>query len=119
MLFTAQRIAMIKGVIMREVVRLTGKELFIYYDKTLGVGDNKIVCGGCTNKRVLASRTGIEYSKLMWHFTRKGRCYYDDGEIIILKLYVNNITKGMQSFSRRGRGGMESFVKYLGKGSGY
>lgn len=102
---------------MREAVRLTGKELFIYYHKGVNVNDNKILPGGCTNKRVLASRTGIDYNVLMWHFTRKGRHYYENDDIVIIRLFTDNIVKGNQSFKRRGRGGMESFLKYVNRTS--
>ena len=50
----------------------------------------------------------------MWNFTRKGRCYYENEEVIILKLHTEDIEKGSQSIARRGKGGMERFrEKYL------
>ena len=99
----------------RETVRLSSKELFIFYYK-LG-GESKV--GGCTNKRILSNRTGIDYSKLMWIFTRKNRIYYEDGEVVILKLFTSDIQKGSQSIKRRGRGGMEAFARYISKGVSY
>ena len=89
-------------------IRLTGKELFVYYYKGMGEGSN-VQVGGCTNKRILSKKTGIEYNTLMWVFTRKGRCYYETSEVVIMKLFVRNIIKGNQSIVRRGRGGMERF----------
>jgi hypothetical protein len=100
---------------MSKVVRLTGRELFIYYNKKLGIDDKGISVGGCTNKRILADRTGIDYNKLMWIFTRKNKCFYDDGNTVILKLYTSDIKKGGQSLARKGKGGMESFARYIMK----
>jgi hypothetical protein len=101
----------------QERIRLTGKELFVYYFKKLGEKDNRIKVGGCTNKRILSKRTGISESLLMGIFTRKGFSYYENEDVVIMKLHTGDIEKGRQSITRRGRGGMESFVKYLsGKG---
>jgi lambda repressor-like predicted transcriptional regulator len=100
---------------MRNPVRLTGKELFIYYDRKIGLADIKAPVRGCTNKRVLAKKTGIDYSTLMRVFTRKSLRYYENGDMIILKLFVSDIEKGGQSMARRGRGGMENFARYIMK----
>jgi len=100
-------------------VRLRSKEVFVYYHYKLGRDNADILVGGCTNKRILSDKTGIDYSVLMWHFTRKGHCFYDNGETIILKLFTDNIEKGLQSFTRRGVGGMESFARYISGGSRY
>jgi hypothetical protein len=96
----------------RADVRLGGKELFVYYHRGIGE-DTRIRVGGCTNKRVLSRKTGVEYNTLMWVFTRKGLCYYEKEDIIILKLYTSDIEKGGQSMKRRGRGGMENFMRYV------
>lgn len=104
---------------MGRVVRLSGKDLFIYYHKGLGVDDPSVAVNACTNKRILAKKTGIDYNTLMSHFTRKRRCYYENATTIILKLHPRVIEKGGQSMSRRGKGGMESFVKYISKRSNY
>jgi len=100
---------------MKREVRLSGKDLFIFYHKGLDKGDKSITVGGCTNKRVLAKKTGIDYNTLMWVFTRKRLCYYETADTIVLKLLTSNIEKGGQSMARRGRGGMESFVKYISR----
>jgi hypothetical protein len=91
-------------------IRLTGKWLFVYYHKKIGIGDDSIKCGGCTNQRILSKRTGLSEGFLMGIFTRKGFNYYDDGDIVIMKLDTSAIEKGKQSMARRGRGGMEKFV---------
>ena len=98
---------------IRRAVRLSSKELFIYYFK----GMEGTHVGGCTNKKVLSKRTGIDYNTLMWNFTRKGRCYYENEEVIILKLHTEDIEKGSQSIARRGKGGMEDFMRYIHKNS--
>jgi hypothetical protein len=89
----------------RDVV-LGGKELFVYYRKSGGG-----IVGGCTNKRILSKRTGIDYNTLMWNFTRKGRCYYENEFVVILKLHTSDIEKGAQSMVRKGKGGMERFME--------
>jgi len=103
----------------RRDIRLSSKELFIFHHYKLGSENEGVVVGGCTNKRILSEKTGIDYNTLMWVFTRKGRCYYDNGETVILKLFTNDIEKGRQSLARRGRGGMDSFVRYVSGGSRY
>jgi len=101
----------------RADVRLGGKELFVYYHRGIGEGDNSIRVGGCTNKRVLSRKTGVEYNTLMWVFTRQGRCYYEDKDMVIMKLRTADIEKGAQSIARRGKGGMQNFVRYVMKSS--
>ena len=88
-----------------ERVRLSGKELFVYYHK--GMGD--IEAGGCTNKRILAEKSGIGYNNLVRIFTRNRVNYYEDDTVVIIRLYVRSIVKGSQSMARRGKGGMERF----------
>ena len=95
----------------RRELRLTGKDLFVFYHKRLGLADKSIEPGGCTNKRVLSNKTGIEYNTLMWVFTRQGLCYYENDDTVIMKLYTGNITKGGQSVARKGKGGMERFIE--------
>jgi hypothetical protein len=99
----------------RQDIRLTSRELFVFYNKKLGL-ENSV--GGCSNKRILEERTGVGWSVLEREFTRLGHCYFDNGEVVILKLFTADIKKGNQSVSRKGRGGMEQFAKYvLGKKS--
>ncbi|MBK5202131.1 MAG: hypothetical protein JJE45_00215 [Prolixibacteraceae bacterium] len=105
--------------IRRREVRLGGKDLFIYYHKKIGIGNNSIIPKGCTNKRVLSKRTGIDYNTLMWNFTRQGKSYYENDDTLILKVYPGDIEKGGQSMIRRGKGGMENFAKYIGKRTDY
>jgi len=86
-------------------MRLTGKELFIYYHKLVGDGS----VGGCTNKVILAKKSGVRYDNLVRVFTRERKHYYENDDIVIMRLYVGGIEKGRQSMVRRGRGGMEKF----------
>jgi hypothetical protein len=44
-------------------------------------------------------------------FTRGGFCYYENEDVIILKLHTGDIEKGAQSMVRKGKGGMESFIQ--------
>ena len=92
-------------------LRLTGKDLFIFYHRGIGIGDNNVKAGGCTNKRLLSKLTDIDYNTLMRVFTRQRRCYYETDTTIILKVFTNDIKKGNQSIGRRGRGGMEKFIE--------
>ena len=92
-------------------IRLTGKDLFIYYHKKLGIIDKNIRVGGCTNKRLLSKRTGIGEGLLMRIFTRRGFCYYENEDTIILKVRTSDIEKGSQSVARKGRGGMDKFIE--------
>jgi hypothetical protein len=97
-----------------ERIRLTGKELFVCYHK--GIGDTKRVEGiACTNKVVLAQRSGINYDNLVRIFTREKRHYYETEGVVIIRVYVRNIYKGGQSMKRRGRGGMEKFATYISR----
>jgi hypothetical protein len=98
-------------------IRITGKDLFIYYHKKLAEGHDGIIVNACTNKRILSKRTGLDEGLLMRIFTRKGLCYYENEDTIILKLHTRVIEKGKQSMVRKGKGGMERFVeKYVIKG---
>jgi hypothetical protein len=92
-------------------LRLTGKDLFIFYHRDIGIGDNSIKPGGCTNKRILSKQTGIDYNTLMRVFTRQRRCYYETDGMIILKVSTGDIKKGSQSLGRRGKGGMDRFIE--------
>lgn len=96
---------------MSGVVRLSGKDLFIYYHKGLAESNPGIIVNACTNKKILAKKTGVDYNTLMSHFTRRNRCYYENETTIILKLHPGVIEKGGQSMARRGRGGMEKFIE--------
>ena len=90
-----------------ERVRLTGRILFIYYFKKM----EGMKIGGCTNKRILSKRSGVDYSTLMSNFTRKGKCFYENEDTVIMKLHTSDIEKGAQSMIRRGKGGMERFME--------
>jgi hypothetical protein len=92
-------------------IRLTGKDLFVYYHKKLGIGNKDIKCGGCTNKRLLSRRTGIGEGMLTNIFTRKGLSYYENEDVVIMKVSTTSIEKGSQSMVRKGKGGMERFVE--------
>ena len=94
-----------------ERIRLTSRDLFVYYFKKIGKEGNKVKLGGCTNKRMLSKRTSVEYNTLMRTFTRKGGNYYENEDVFILKIYTSGIEKGSQSIGRRGKGGMENFIK--------
>ena len=98
----------------RNIVRLSGKDLFVYYHKKI----EGVQIGGCTNKRVLSKRTGVDYNTLMSNFTRRNRHFYENDDIIILKLHPGDIEKGNQSMVRRGKGGMENFLRYV-RGNSY
>ena len=102
-------------------VRISSKEMFVYYEREAIEGGKKNpVIGGCTNKRLLARATGVEYYVLMKVFTREGKCFYDDGRVVIMKLFTGDIARGHQSWKRKGRGGMDGFVRYvLKKDNGY
>lgn len=94
---------------LRKAVRLSGKDLFIYYRKDI----EKIIVRGCTNKRVLAKKTGIEYNTLMKVFTRNHGCFYESNGVVIIKIHPGDIEKGGQSIARKGIGGMEKFSRYI------
>ena len=44
-------------------------------------------------------------------FTRKGFSYYEDEDVVIMKVYTASIEKGRQSMIRKGKGGMERFIE--------
>ena len=92
-------------------IRITGRELFIYYHKKLAEDSKGIIVNACTSKRTLSKRTGVDEGLLMRIFTRKGLCYYENENTIILKLQTRVIEKGKQSMVRKGRGGMEKFIE--------
>jgi len=97
--------------IRRREVRLGSKDLFVYYHKSIGINDTSIIVRACTNKRILSKRTGVDYNTLMWNFTRKNKCFYENGDTIIMKFHTCDIEKGGQSISRKGKGGMEKFME--------
>jgi hypothetical protein len=92
-------------------IRLTSRILFVYYHKKLGIGDKSIKCGACTNKRLLSKYTGIGEGLLINIFTRKGFSYYEDDNVVIMKVSTASIEKGRQSMARKGKGGMERFIE--------
>ena len=98
--------------------RLHSKELFIWYPKWIGRDDKKVTARGYTNKRVLSQRSGVNYDNLVRVFTREGKHYYENADGVIIRLYVSEITKGGQSVARKGKGGMENFVRYIMKERG-
>jgi hypothetical protein len=95
----------------RKEIRLAGRYLFIFYHKSIGIGEKSNIVRACTNKRILAKKTSIDYNVLMWHFTRKNKCFYENGDTIIMKLYTSDIEKGLQSMVRKGKGGMDKFME--------
>ena len=88
----------------------SSKELYGYYLK------EDMVSGCCTNKRSLERETMISYNTFRRVFDRSGSDCYEDDRVIIIRIRVSRISKGRQSLSRRGRGGMEQFAKYINKG---
>ena len=89
------------------------KVIYIFYWKEKVKGDNTSKPIACTNKRVLASRSGMGYDNLVRIFTRQRKVYWEDSEHIIIKIYENDIIRGKQKISNRGRGGIRF------NGSGY
>lgn len=63
----------------------------------------------CSNKRILAEKTkgipGMGYDNLVRLFTRERRVFWEDSEYIIIKINENDIERGKQKVSNRGRGG--------------
>ena len=95
-----------------ERLRLSGKEMYVFYPKGMGNGmDVEAIC--CTNKTILSKRSGVGYDNLVRVFTRERKSYYENEEVIIIRVYIRNVVKGRQSISRRGKGGMEAFKRYL------
>lgn len=66
---------------------------------TLFFGDKESGKGyslSCTNKRVLADRTGIGYDKLVKIFTREKRFYYEDPENNFIIIHSTLLHRGGQ-----------------------
>jgi hypothetical protein len=93
---------------VREDFRITSKELYVYC-----IRHGEMFIGGCSNKRILSERTGVGYDNLVRIFTREKRVFFDNGEVIILRLSTGNIKKGNQSLSLKGKGGSSAFNKYI------
>ena len=91
----------------------SSKELYGYYLK------EDRVSGCCTNKRALEIETMVGYNTFRRVFDRRGEDCYEDERVIIIRIRVSRISKGRQSLSRRGKGGMEKFAMYINKGSDY
>ena len=103
--------------------RLYGKELYIVYPK-MGIEEGIMFAKGFTNKKQADGIAGLNYDNLVRVFTRKrvnGRRvnYHEFKDAIVIRLFVSNITKGAQSFSRRGRGGIKQFKEQLRGGIDY
>lgn len=98
------------GIMRREEVRLTGKELYIYWIKVFGKDNIKQRGGGCTNKVILSRKTGLGIDTLVRLFTRQDRGYFENDDIIIIRVNPFDIEKGKQSMSRKGKGGMQKFI---------
>ena len=96
----------------RRELRLYGKELYIVYPK-LGIEGGNFKVEGYTNKRQVSGRFNLKYDNLVRVFTRNRRTYYEFEEAIVMKLYLSDITKGGQSFARKGRGGRDQFDKFI------
>ena len=90
-----------------ERIRITSREVYFYY-----IRENS-KSGGCTNKKILRKRTGISYNTFRKVFDRKGEWYYDNGEVVIIRVRSGEIEKGDRSITRRGKGGMEGFMRYV------
>jgi len=92
-----------------ERLRITSKEIYTYYFKELNIS------GGCTNRKALERKTGVEYNKLRNLFGSKHEFYFEDKDVVIIRVMTDNITKGQQSLKRRGKGGMNRFREYIVK----
>jgi len=79
------------------------KVIYVYFWKGGGESGTNRKPLACTNKRVLASKTGMGYENLVRIFTRKGRSYWEDSEHFILKIFVSDIIKGKQRIISRGQ----------------
>jgi hypothetical protein len=80
--------------------------IYIFHWKGLGKDRIKERPISCSNKRLLAERTGLGYENLVRIFTRQGRSYWEDSEHFIVKIYESDIIRGKQNLSIRGRGGI-------------
>ena len=89
------------------------KVIYIFYWKQGGVNSKENKPIACTNKRVLAERSPLGYENLVRIFTRQRRVYWEDSEHIILKIFEDDIIRGKQKISKKGRGGVQF------NGSGY
>ena len=101
----------------RRELRLYGKELYVVYPK-LGVEHGNLRAEGFTNKNQMDGHDGLTYDNLVRVFTRKkynkGKInYYEFKDAIVIRLYLSDITKGGQSFARKGRGGRDQFDKFI------
>lgn len=90
-----------------EIIRITSREVYAYYLKS------EKVSGCCTNKKLLVRNTGISYNVFRRVFDRGNNYCYEDDIVIIIRIKSAMIEKGDRSISRRGRGGMEQFVRYI------
>lgn len=92
---------------------ITSREFYAYYFKEIGVS------GGCSNRRILEEKTGVPYNRLRNIFGDHNRYYYENEDIIIIRVKVWDYNKGRQSVSRRGKGGMEKFARFIRKDGDY
>lgn len=69
-------------------------EIFTLFFGDKGTGEGFSL--SCTNKRVLADRTGIGYDKLVKIFTREKRFYYEDPEQGFLIIHSTLLHRGGQ-----------------------
>jgi hypothetical protein len=88
------------------------KVVYIFYWKGTGKDGKVNKPIACTNKRLLSERSPLGYDNLVRIFTRQRRCYWEDSEHIIIKIYENDIIRGRQKISVRGRGG----IRFNGSG---
>jgi hypothetical protein len=69
-------------------------EIYTLYFGDKGKGDG--VSFSCTNKRVLADRTGIGYDKLVNIFTRQKKLFFEDPENNFIIIHSTLLHRGGQ-----------------------
>jgi hypothetical protein len=77
------------------------KTIYIYYNKETEKEKGKGIVISCTNKKILSERTGLGYDNIVRVFTREKKIYWEGLEWVIIKIYVDEIIKGKQKFSKR------------------
>ena len=101
----------------RRELRLYGKELYIVYPK-LGIEKGDLRAEGFTNKNQMDGHYGLTYDNLVRVFTRKKINkekinYYEFKDAIVIRLYLSEVTKGGQSYARKGKGGRGEFDQFI------
>lgn len=90
-------------------IRITSKEIYCYYLKGVGLS------GGCSNRRILEDKLGVNYNVFRRTFEGSKKNYYEDDDVIVIRVRSIDFEKGKQSIVRRGKGGMERFAQYVMK----